>query len=79
MNITRQSLVTRRIESLDELHALIDRHGAWGQSLDEFKRAHGRAVEDATEILTDFQWGGDGTLRDKWDLVQHLHTHYQPK
>lgn len=68
---------SHHIHNLDELHALIEAHGAWGLSLHEFQQRAGYRKEGNAEYITTFSWGYSGTtLQEMWNLVQYIRKHY---
>ncbi len=69
---------TQTIQSLDELHKLIELHDAWGLSLHEFETRAGYRKEGNAEYITQFSWGHSGTsLYEMWELVQYIHKYYK--
>lgn len=68
---------TKNIYRLEELRELIEKHDAWGISLDEFQKKAGYHKKNNIEYITDFRWGSpSSSLQEKWDLVQYIHKYY---
>lgn len=64
----------RVLNSREELAALIDSAGAWGWTLDEFRRRAGVRFAGDTAYVTEFLWHGDGvSLSEIWQEVQAKH------
>lgn len=59
------------LNSREELAALIDRAGAWGWTLDEFRRRAGVRFAGDTAYVTEFSWHEKGVpLTEVWQEVQ---------
>ena len=61
----------RVLNSREDLAALIDSAGAWGWTLDEFRRRAGVRFAGDTAYVTEFLWHEDGVpLAEVWQAVQ---------
>ncbi|WP_407570799.1 hypothetical protein [Deinococcus altitudinis] len=69
---TRTVTGNRAINSPEELRELIQRHNAWGWSLEAFQEKAGVRIEGDTAYVTTFYWNGSAsTLTEMWSLVQN--------